>query len=201
MRSPKGRLRRAAASLAALGAAVLLGACQATLPDSAPLPANGRAMIAPAPYHALCRREPQLCELPPGAEREQRLNLDATTQELLASVNRRVNHTNRYERDPEIYHDWDVWTVARGHGDCEDFALAKLALLLDKGVPRAALRLAIARRERDGVRHAVLLAATDRGVYALDSSYDDLKPWTDLPYTDWRVEDLDAGHWRRLPAP
>lgn len=201
MPNPKGRARRAAVSLAALGLTIGLAACQTALPPSTPLPTTGRATIAPDPYRQMCRRAPELCQATPGPVHMRRLTLDRQTHHLLVSVNRRVNHINLYERGSDLYGASDVWTVARGHGDCEDFAIAKLALLLDKGVPRAALRLAIAGRTRDRVRHAVLLVATDRGTYALDSSYDELKPWADLPYTNWRVEELSTGHWRRVQTP
>lgn len=80
---------------------------------------------------------------------------------LLRRVNRAVNAAITYRPEGK-----DVW----GSGaDCEDYALRKLALLLKAGVPRGALRLAVARVGGRG--HAVLVV---RDLWVIDSLRDDL---------------------------
>ncbi|WP_193369291.1 transglutaminase-like cysteine peptidase [Pelagibius marinus] len=80
--------------------------------------------------------------------------------ELLDRVNRGVNASMSYR--PEVR---DVWGAG---SDCEDYALGKLTALLKAGVPRGALRLAIARVGGHG--HAVLVV---RDLWVLDSRHDE----------------------------
>jgi predicted transglutaminase-like cysteine proteinase len=60
----------------------------------------------------------------------------------------------------------DIWGVG---SDCEDYAVRKLEDLLDAGVPRGALRLAIARVDQRG--HAVLVI---RDEWILDNLHDEI---------------------------
>ncbi|MEO3430218.1 transglutaminase-like cysteine peptidase [Pelagibius sp. CAU 1746] len=100
---------------------------------------------------------------------------------LLRRVNRAVNAAMTYRPERE-----DVW----GEGaDCEDYALRKLILLLQAGVPRGALRLAIVRVKGRG--HAVLVV---RDLWVMDSLRDDLIRLDGgaLRLEAWEVE---GGRW------
>lgn len=83
--------------------------------------------------------------------------------DLLRRINRQVNASMPYRPEQQ-----DVW--GRG-SDCEEFALRKLEALLAAGVPRGALRLALARAAGRG--HAVLVV---RGYWVLDSLHDAVLP-------------------------
>ncbi len=85
----------------------------------------------------------------------------AVDMDLLRRVNRQVNASMSYRPEHQ-----DAW--GRG-ADCEDFALRKLQALLSAGVPRGALRLAVARAAGRG--HAVLVV---RGYWILDSLHDEV---------------------------
>lgn len=61
---------------------------------------------------------------------------------------------------------------ARGHGDCEDFAIAKLQLLQSLGVPRDDLYLVIVRDEPRSADHAVLAVRDGAMLVVLDSRTD-----------------------------
>jgi predicted transglutaminase-like cysteine proteinase len=84
----------------------------------------------------------------------------------LGAVNRFFDQRIRFREDREARGESDHWAsplelLARGEGDCEDFAIAKYFSLLALGVPRAQLRLVYvqARRSDDPGRlqpHMVL---------------------------------------------
>ncbi|WP_426042669.1 transglutaminase-like cysteine peptidase [Brevundimonas sp. TWP2-3-4b1] len=99
--------------------------------------------------------------------------LDRAGWKLVNGVNRRINRAIRQTADSRLYGVEDFWTLpSAGRGDCEDFVLAKREALTAAGVPPEALSIAIV-ETRWGESHAVLLLATDRGEYVLDS----LSPW------------------------
>lgn len=102
-------------------------------------------------------------------------NLDRAGWRLVTGVNRRLNREIRQVSDEQLYGMEDFWnrpTGSRPEGDCEDYVLAKRAALIEKGVPAAALSIAIV-ETRWGESHAVLLLASDRGEFILDN----LSPW------------------------
>jgi predicted transglutaminase-like cysteine proteinase len=78
--------------------------------------------------------------------------------ERLASVNRWFNERIEFRPDDEVWGQEDFWAtpleaLARGRGDCEDYAIAKYAALLAMGVAPQRLRLVYVRATligRDG---------------------------------------------------
>jgi len=116
-------------------------------------------------------------------------------------VNATTNEKIVYEDDETHYGISDYWTIAQdGYGDCEDFALTKRKLLIDAGLPPAALRIAIVLTGRKE-RHAVLTVATDRGDFVLDSASDEVHRWTDTDYI-WleRQDPKELWSWDVLNA-
>jgi len=68
----------------------------------------------------------------------------------LAAVNQFFNRRIRFREDVEVWGQADYWAsplelLAKGEGDCEDFAIAKYFSLLALGVPSAQLRLVYVR--------------------------------------------------------
>lgn len=94
----------------------------------------------------------------------------------LETVNRWVNWHVRY-RDDERGDEWSSapTTLARGYGDCEDFALAKLALLQELGVPSDDMYLVLLRDRRQG-DHAVLAVKREGRLLILDNRTDAVLP-------------------------
>lgn len=87
----------------------------------------------------------------------------------LQQVNRHVNNTIIEVSDMEQYGREDVWALpTSGKGDCEDFALLKRKLLIERGWPAATLSIAVGATSQ-GVAHAVLIVATANGEYVLDN--------------------------------
>lgn len=97
----------------------------------------------------------------------------------IAGVNAWVNRKVAYTPDAKLYGKADHWatageTLARGKGDCEDYAIAKMAILAAMGVARSDMYLTIARdlvRQED---HAVLIVKHDGRSLMLDNATDEL---------------------------
>jgi len=112
----------------------------------------------------------------------------ANTQALaadLAEVNAYVNSRSHYTRDEDQYGKLEHWTVMTegGAGDCEDYALTKAQILLDRGYPASALHIEVG-QTLAGEGHAWLIVQTDGGDIALDNNYSrPMRSW-ELPYTD-----------------
>lgn len=94
--------------------------------------------------------------------------------EKLDGVNRGVNGLIAYKRDKAVYGSLDHWAkpdeiLKRGAGDCEDFAILKMAALLDAGIPAQSMSLVVLQDSKKGVFHAVLSVATGSGTFILDN--------------------------------
>lgn len=79
----------------------------------------------------------------------------------LTEVNRAVNRAIRYTSDIAQYGVLDYWSapfeaLASGRGDCEDYAIAKYAILREAGVSPDSMRLILLRDNLRREDHAVL---------------------------------------------
>lgn len=103
------------------------------------------------------------------------------------TVNAIVNAHVTYRRDADNYGVVDHWatpgeTLERGSGDCEDYAILKMALLARLGVPASSMSVVVLRDERRDVFHAVLSLRTNRGHLILDNVRDRVLMDRDLPH-------------------
>jgi predicted transglutaminase-like cysteine proteinase len=92
----------------------------------------------------------------------------------LGETNRAINLAIRPVADAARFGEDDVWspplaTFERGAGDCEDYAIAKLAALRLAGVPAEDLRIVVVRDTRAGEEHAVAAARLDGHWLMLDN--------------------------------
>jgi len=99
--------------------------------------------------------------------------------DVISAVNNYVNQY-RYIEDQVNYGQSDYWATpaeffARGGGDCEDFAIAKYAMLRSLGVPENHMRLAIVQDKIKNIPHAVLIVYTDNGSLLLDNQIKDAR--------------------------
>lgn len=98
-----------------------------------------------------------------------RVALTADKMALLQQINSHVNSTVTEVSDMELYGKADVWALPRnGKGDCEDFALLKRKMLVERGWPASSLSITVGATSY-GEAHAWLTVATDRGDYVLDN--------------------------------
>ena len=95
---------------------------------------------------------------------------DADELERLARVNTFFNRRLRFDDDSVVWKEADYWatpleSLARGAGDCEDFAIAKYASLLVAGVPSERLRLIYVRARIGGPQSTLSQAHMVVGYY------------------------------------
>ena len=101
-------------------------------------------------------------------------------------VNRLINTTIRYTSDMAQHGVVDVWSaplasVASGHGDCEDYAIAKYAALRDAGVATNDLRLLLVRDRVARQDHAVVAVRSDGQWLVLDNRHLMVSEAAELP--------------------
>jgi predicted transglutaminase-like cysteine proteinase len=134
-------------------------------------------------------------------------SLPAMTAEFwrqLETTNRIVNAGVRSVSDVAHYGVADFWELpfqgGGNAGDCEDYVLQKRQMLLARGVPMAALSIALVKTSW-GEEHAVLLVRSAQGDYVLDNLTPWIKPWTAVSYNwiKWQSGD-NPEVWVRQPV-
>ena len=113
----------------------------------------------------------------------------------LLNVNSSVNSQITYTPDLQQFGKDEHWEIAQTHGDCEDYALRKRKVLLDKGVPLSALRLATCWTETNEY-HAVLIVVTPNGDYVLDNRMTNPMIKQDLNYKWDKIQ--IGSKWHKL---
>jgi predicted transglutaminase-like cysteine proteinase len=111
---------------------------------------------------------------------------NAPVAKKVDAVNLAVNRLVRYDTDADIYGTLDHWatpveTLSAGRGDCEDYALLKLAALRSAGLPAESLALVVVRDAKRNFFHAVLAVSTTSQTYILDNLRDAVLPDSALP--------------------
>ena len=99
---------------------------------------------------------------------------DASLLDKLAIVNRAINDFVTYVPDRRNYGKLDHWaspeqTLRLGRGDCEDYAILKMAALSSLGVPATSMSLVVLLDQWRQVYHAVLAVSTSDGHLILDN--------------------------------
>lgn len=152
----------------------------------------------PYGFVLFCQSFPQECS--EGGRTEQRVSATPDKLAELDAINRAVNKAIEPATDMEIYGVSEHWTLPKGRGDCEDYALLKRSLLIERGWPVGAILMTVVRDEK-GEGHAVLTARTAQGDYILDNKNDDIKIWHKAPYEYiMRQSYLNARVWMSLDA-
>jgi predicted transglutaminase-like cysteine proteinase len=134
-----------------------------------------RPMVESADFHQCVSAKD--CE---GREIVRRALKDVTSADLarkLDVINRTVNGLVRYLPDALDKGSLDAWaspdeTLSRGTGDCEDYAILKMAVLNEAGVPMKNMSVVVVRDTRRNLYHAVLAVSTDEGYRILDNLRD-----------------------------
>jgi predicted transglutaminase-like cysteine proteinase len=132
-------------------------------------------------FHDFCRRHPAECR--PAGPLVRQVAATAQRMSELQQINLTVNRSVEAMSDREQFGKEDVWSLpATGRGDCEDYALMKRKLLIERGWPSSALLLTAALTPQ-GEWHLVLVVVTDKGDYVLDSLADALRTTPHAGYT------------------
>ena len=129
MSPPAGGVRRREFAQCMAAGCLLIPACGAHGQTASPEPGSAELRSARREFEAIVFAASLL-------------DLDARAAFVNIEINRRV----AYALDPQSAPEHDVWstpfeTLARGAGDCEDFAIAKFYLLIASGAPREGVRL------------------------------------------------------------
>ena len=135
-----------------------------------------------------CKSDEDRCS---GAERRfvafARGAASAEGRARIAMINRSVNQAIRYVSDFEQHGVADKWSsplesLAAGIGDCEDYAIAKFALLREAGIAEKDLKVLLVRDTAVRQDHAVLAVRLDGRWLVLDNRHAMLSESRDLPY-------------------
>jgi predicted transglutaminase-like cysteine proteinase len=166
--------------LALMGLALGVLSCVDTALADAARMVTGPSGRGPAAFDAFCRRFPDQCGS--RGARAGSIPLTAARLDELRSINRAVNASVVEKTDRDVYGREDVWAIpTAGVGDCEDFALLKRKMLLERGWPSSVLLMTVVRTPA-GEGHAVLTVVTDQGDYVLDNRTSTMKLWSETGY-------------------
>ncbi|WP_238270100.1 MULTISPECIES: transglutaminase-like cysteine peptidase [Methylobacterium] len=168
----------------------------ASLPDAATPVETGAAARPVAAWTAFCQRMPAECDV--DAREPATIRFDADLWRTLTGVNRRVNARIRPVTDQAHWGVVDRWDFPDdGFGDCEDYQLLKRRMLIERGLPRRALRMTVV-IDDIGEGHAVLMVRTDRGDFILDNKTNTILSWRDTGYAYIKREGQDGRAWVTL---
>lgn len=116
----------------------------------------------------------------------------------ILQVNYKVNSTIEPATDMEIYGVEEKWAIPTTVGDCEDYALLKRKLLMEKGFSPANLLITVV-LQPNGDGHAILTVRTDRGDFILDNMRNKVLLWSDTEYTYLKRQSVrNSGQWVRI---
>ncbi|NEU11388.1 transglutaminase-like cysteine peptidase [Methylobacterium sp. BTF04] len=196
----RGRLGRAI-QLSLVGTILLLGGAATEAQTVAALP-SGQAIDEGPParpvaaWTAFCARMPSECTV--DTTQPAFITLTPAIRDLLVSVNRRVNARIKPITDQAHWGVVDRWDYPDdGFGDCEDFQLLKRRMLVERGLPRRAMRMTVVIDEI-GEGHAVLMVRTDRGDLILDNKTNAVLSGPRTGYIFVKREGQDGMAWVTL---
>ena len=163
-----------------------------------PASQNGASMVVggvtsqPIGHYDFCQRYRSECgpniDLMP-------VKMSNDNWDTVRQVNLYVNTTITPATDMEVYGKEEYWAYPTTAGDCEDFALLKRRILIQRGFSPSNLLMTVVRKP-DGEGHAILTLRTSQGDYELDNLSDEVRLWSDTPYSYIkRQASYNAGRW------
>jgi predicted transglutaminase-like cysteine proteinase len=141
----------------------------------------GQQVVPPYGYIAFCLQNPKECE--GGTDAPANMELTPARWAEINEVNDYVNTNIPQIEDIANYGVNELWSYPnKNGGDCEDLALLKRKMLIERGWAPADVLVTVV-REWDGAGHAILVVDTDKGEYVLDNKNWAIVAWSDAPYT------------------
>lgn len=141
----------------------------------------GQQVVPPMGFISFCLDDPTQCE--GGTDTPTNMVMTPARWTELNTVNDYVNSSVPQVEDIANYGVSERWAYPNANGgDCEDLALLKRKLLIERGWSPADLLIAVV-REWNGAGHAILVVDTDRGDVVLDNKNWAIVAWNDAPYT------------------
>lgn len=168
----------------------LCGAAQADY-----ITTTGETFTRPLGQSVYCLQDPDFC-----SPRELvKVDITKALYDELQGVDDHVNRTVLGADDKDIWGFSDYWAMPRdGVADCEDYALLKRQMLIEKGWPVGAFRL-VSVTTWDQAGHMVLAVSTTKGDLILDNLAYEVRDWGNIPYTGKRVQSLSHPEkWEKI---
>lgn len=119
-------------------------------------------------------------------------------KDLLREINEEVN-AFEYETDTKTHQKLDFWTSHLERyekGDCDDYALTKRRLLIERGVPWQALQPMVCTLKGEG--HLVLLVRTNKRDLILDNRDPIIREWDKIRGYEWIARLAGTRGWVKL---
>jgi predicted transglutaminase-like cysteine proteinase len=187
-------------AFAGLSLLIIGSAAQAQTVASLPSPSNSIANLGTAKpllgWMKFCEKFPSECAV--NVSEPQVVQLTPEVWKTIVSVNQKVNASIKAITDADHWGVVDDWGFPDdGKGDCEDYQLLKRRILVEKGLPRRAMRMTVVIDEL-GEGHAVLVLRTNRGDYVLDNKTSSVLPWDRTGYVYVKRESADHIGWVSL---
>jgi predicted transglutaminase-like cysteine proteinase len=160
---------------------------------------EGSPALAPFQHVRFCIRNPSDCSATSSAENEIRITPEVMV--TLRAVNRTVNASIRPMAKIHGANLAEGWEIAPSSGDCNDYAVTKRHVLLEKGLPSNALRLSVTRTSL-GQGHLVLVVSTSKGDLVLDNLNPEILPWVGTGYQWLKIQSAaDPRLWYNVADP
>lgn len=149
----------------------------------------------PIGHYEMCQRSPDMC----GPTREEGpMQLTEAKWKTMLNVNYTANTEIEPLTDQEIYGVEERWVIPTTVGDCEDYALIKQKMLIERGFAPSNLLIAVL-LQPSGAGHAVLVVRTDRGDFVLDNLRNKVLLWSQTEYTYLKLQSpKNAGQWQKV---
>ena len=148
---------------------------------------------------AFCRRMPNECTVDLSEPSE--VQLTTKVLALLRATSEQVNAAIKPMTDMVHWGAEDRWSYPHdGYGDCEDFQLLKRKRLIESGLPRRVLRMAVV-LDQNSEGHAVLMVRTTAGDLVLDNKTSAVLPWRETGYRFVKREGQNGPAWVSLLEP
>jgi Predicted periplasmic protein len=154
---------------------------------------TGKVTSQPIGHYEFCRLHWDECSVRSRSTTARRVTPHGweVVREINASVNKQIQPMT----DMETTGREEVWAYPIDVGDCEDFVLLKRKKLMEAGFSASDLLITVVRKP-DGEGHAVLTLRSTDGDFVLDNLDDEVKPWSETPYTFLkRQATYDTGRW------
>lgn len=197
MTIPGVSMTRASFARLAVGIALLAGV-QSGQARADQLAATTRGQASPpAAFLNFCARNPAECRQSGAFMRNAVYSQER--QRDLHEVNAQVNSAISELADMDHHGREDVWSIPTdGRGDCEDFALLKRKLLIQRGWPSSTLLITVVGTP-SGEGHAVLTAVTSAGDFVLDNKTSRILPWSQTGYLFFtRMSQANPRAWQSI---
>lgn len=113
----------------------------------------------------------------------------------LVEINNYSNGSVIPVTDMDYYRVEELWAYPEKYGDCEDYALMKRHMLIQRGWPASSLLITVV-RQKNGDGHAVLTVRTDKADFILDNLEGRILPWNKTEYRYLKRQSArHSGHW------